>query len=279
MVGLLERYVASIENRLVLLAPRDSGTPAVFENAVADPKRRNKFLQQVQRLRGSVYLEDGAVSKDHLTTDGRHQTPEDDRAWHLLMLDAAGRLTACVWFREHAPAATIEDTRVSTCPMYLDEGWRDVVRRAIESDVDCARRESLRYVELGGWAVARQSRCTPEGILLALGAYSLGRLLGGAIGITNATVRHCSSTILRRLGGAQLNAEGTPIPPYYDPQYDCTMELLRFDSRRLNPRYAPIVELLKNRLSRAFVLADRAMEPVMEAPGLRLASSEAEAAA
>ena len=46
-----------------------------------------------------------------------------------------------------------------------------------------ARHAGLKYAEVGGWAVARESRCTAEGLLLALAAYSLGRILGGALGI------------------------------------------------------------------------------------------------
>jgi hypothetical protein len=107
----------------------------------------------------------------------------------------------------------------------------------------------MQYAELGGWAVAREYRHSGEGLLLALSAYSLGRAFGGALGLTTATVRHASSTILRRLGGESLEVDGTPVPPYFDARYQCQMELLRFDSRAPNPRYGAVVEMLTNRLA------------------------------
>jgi len=39
------------------------------------------------------------------------------------------------------------------------------------------------------------------------------------------------------------------MPRYYDPRYDCQMEILRFDSARPNPRFEPWIEELKHHLS------------------------------
>jgi hypothetical protein len=246
MLGLLERSIASIERRLILLAP--SGSTAPFGNVTSDGLRHDALLSGMQRLRGAIYLEDGAIGLEHLTADGRHRTPEDDASWHLLMVDGDQRITSCVWYREHERHASIDQLRVRECPLRRDDAWRNVVTRAVEAQMAQARVESLRYVEVGGWAVSKQARGAVEGLILALGAYSLGRVFGGALGLTTATVRHCSSRILRRLGGANLEIDGTIVPPYYDPRYDCTMELLRFDSRRPNSRYARLVEALQAKL-------------------------------
>jgi hypothetical protein len=66
--------------------------------------------------------------------------------------------------------------------------------------------------------------------------------LGGAYGLSTATTRHHSSSILKRIGGAPLRSGGKEIPPYYDPYYGCDMELLRFDSTAPNPRYTSMIE-------------------------------------
>lgn len=279
MLGLLERNITAIEERLVLVAPPQSGVPAVFDKQRIDQRRRRRLMNQLQRLRGKVYLADGALRVNDLSFDGRHEIAEDEAAWHLVMLNARGRVSACVWFREYENSVSLEQLRVRNCPLRTDPFWGELVTDAVESELTRARRDALRYAEIGGWAVSKESRCTSEGLLLALGAYSLARLLGGAIGVTTATVRHCSSTILRRLGGSQLEAHGTSVPSYYDPQYDCTMELLRFDSRRPNPRYAGLVELLKAQLSRVSVIAAPALVPAHETPALVLTSAEAGAVA
>jgi len=215
---------------------------------------REDLVGAIQRLRGSVYLQDGAIESGQLRSDGRHVTPEDDRAWHLLVLDGS-RIAACVWYLQHDDVQSIEDLRVRNCPLAGDDGWRQTVRRAVERELACARREGLHYAELGGWAVAPRHRNTGEGLVLALAAYSLGRAFGGALGLTTATVRHASSTILRRLGGASLEAGGTAVPPYYDARYGCEMELLRFDSRYPNPKYDCVIDVLKHQLATVPVVA------------------------
>jgi hypothetical protein len=207
-----------------------------------------------------VYLDDGAIRPHQLTRDGRHRTSEDDRAWHLLILDR-GRVTACMWYLEHEDARSIEELRVVSCPLVAAGGEAQAARKAIDAELTRARRHQLRYVELGGWAVAREHRHTGEGLLLALAAYGLGRAVGGALGLTTATVRHASSAILRRLGGSSLEIDGTAVPSYYDDRYGCEMELLRFDSRHPNPKYRPLIDELERRLESAPVLASQQQLP------------------
>jgi len=254
MRSLLERSVTSAEQRVVLLAPACSPVPDFFRNVPTDTQLHGELLADVQRLRGLVYVEDGAVRRDQLSSDGRYVTPEDARAWHLMLFNG-GRISSCVWYLQHDNAWSVEDLRARSCPLNDDERWRDVFRAAVAGELVRARQDRLRYVELGGWAVAPDSRNMGDGLVLALAAYSLGRAFGGALGLTTATVRHASSTILRRLGGSSLEAGGAAVPPYYDLRYNCEMELLRFDSRRPNPRYAGVIDLLKDRLATIPVIA------------------------
>lgn len=262
MLRLLERNIASVEERLVLVAPPQLVPPQYFRQATIDPDRHQQLVREMQRLRGEVYLHDGAIQPEHLSPDGLHQTPEDDSSWHLLMLNSQRRVSSCAWYMEHDEQAGFEQLRVRNCPLARAATWREKLNVAIESELTRARQNGLRYAEVGGWAVAKESRCTSEGLLLALAAYSLGRILGGALGLTTATVRHSSSTILRRLGGSLLQAGDSVVPPYYDPKYGCQMELLRFDSRRPNPKYAGAIEVLVRRLTNVAVVASAIESPV-----------------
>ncbi|MCA1563446.1 MAG: hypothetical protein LC804_25405 [Acidobacteria bacterium] len=247
MLKLIERNIAAAEERLVLLPPPESSVPGDFKNAVVDSRRHNELIAEMQRLRGSIYLQDGAVPSEHLLADGSHQTPEDKKSWHLLMLDKYRRVSSCVWYLEHDNTTSVEQLRVRNCPLVRHDDWRGRLRHAVESELARARRDRLHYAEVGGWAVSPRSRCTSEGLLLALAAYSLGRVLGGALGITTATIRHSSSSILRRLGGSHLEVDGLHLPSYYDPKYKCEMELLRFDSRKPDAKYARLIELLRGK--------------------------------
>ena len=98
---LLERSVATIDQRLVLLAPSGAAVLPVFRNRATDAGRHRAFVLEMQQLRGGIYLRDGAVERRHLAPDGAHRTPEDERSWHLLMLNSEGRVSACAWYLRH----------------------------------------------------------------------------------------------------------------------------------------------------------------------------------
>src|ERR1035438_10837049 len=72
---------------------------------------------------------------------------------------------------------------------------------------------------------------------MVLAAYAFSREFGGAVGLATATVRHSSASILRKIGGQPLEHNGEEVPSYRDSHYNCEMEMLRFHSWALNPRY------------------------------------------
>ena len=270
MLRLLERNIAAVEDRLVLLAPAQAVIPAHFRNVTVDFTEHRTLVREMQRLRGSVYLEEGNVSHDQLTPEGLHETPEDARSWHLLMTDRQGGVSACAWYLEHENTASIENLRVRNCPLARANEWSDRLRTAVESELARARRDKLRYAEVGGWAVSKERRCTSEGLVLALAAYGLCRTLGGALGITTANVKHSSSSILRRLGGSYLESSGKNVPAYFDAHYNAEIELLRFDSRKPAKKYAGLIDMLGRRLSNVPVFSTSAHTEVMAPYWVRL---------
>jgi hypothetical protein len=254
MLKLLERTISSLDERLVLLAPNRS-IPSFFRCVETDSERHQALVRDMQKLRGAIYFHDGALGRDQLSADGLHQTAEDERSWHLLMVDERQRVTGCAWYLQHDSTAQVEDLRVRCCPLARMPEWRDKLWKGVESELERARRERIRYAEVGGWAVTKESRCMSDGLVLALAGYGLGRISGGCLGITTATVRHCSSSILRRIGGASLCADGIEVPSYYDPRYKCEMEILRFDSRRPSASYSGLIEEVREKMARVLVIA------------------------
>jgi len=265
MLKLLERTIDSLDRRLVLLAP-SKAIPAVFQNSVVDERQHRSLLNQMQALRGGVYFADGALGRAQLSADGRHETIEDEQSWHLLTVDDRMRVTGCAWYLQHEDAVSVQDLRVRHCPLAKLSAWRSRLWKSVESEITQARRECLNYAEVGGWAVSEACRRTSEGLVLALAGYSLGRLCGDCLGITTATMRHCSASILRRLGGAPLSVGGTALPSYYDPRYRCEMEILRFDSRRPGARYTALVEAVCEQMAGVLVIARPAPAFEGEAP-------------
>jgi hypothetical protein len=256
MRRLLERSISSLADRLVLLAPPHAPIPDSLSCLAIDPARHEALLREMQRLRGSVYLQDGAVKAHQLSPDGRHRTPEDDRGWHLLLLNDQWRIRGCSWYLEHDGARSIHDLRAQSCPL----ADQDEIRQAVNAEIARARKEYVRYSEVGGWAVEKQGRCTGEGLVLILVTFALSRTLGGALGLTTATVRHSSSTILRRFGFSSFEVSGVPVMPYHDPKYGCDMELLRFDTRQSDPKYHGLIEQVRSRLAEVTVIARTASQ-------------------
>ncbi len=255
MLSLIERSIESIEEQLVVVGPAHADVPQTFGNVTFDSSLSADLIREMQRLRGSIYLSEGNVKREQLTVDGRHQTPEDDKSWHLLMVDRDSRVRSCALYLEHENTVTLHDLRVRHCPLLYNPQWRETLTGAVQSEILRARRDGLRYAELGGWAIEKQRRGTPEGLMFALATYALSRKLGGALGITTANVAHSCSSILRRFGGAFLEFEGKTVPAYFDARYNTEIELLRFDSRAPGPRYARLIDIVQRKLESVPVVA------------------------
>ena len=220
-----------------MLAPSE-GAAAQFDQALVDPSRHHRLLAEAQRLRGRIYLKDGAIQPSDLLADDRHIQAADDQAWHLLTVDENEAVVACIRYFAHEASVRFSELSVAGSYVARSAELGTRVREAVETELECARRRGVWYVELGGWAVCESLRCTTEAIRTLLTVYALSQVRGGAVGLSSATTRHHSSSILRRIGGIPLKVKGVEVSPYYDAQYGCEMELLSFDSGSPNQRYA-----------------------------------------
>jgi hypothetical protein len=269
MRKLIESSIASLQRKLVLVAPSKASSRDGFTNVTHSTAESERLIHEMQRLRGAIYLDDGAVTRRELTADGRHATPEDHTSWHLLMTDTTGHVRSCALYLLHERATSIQHLRVRHCPLLQRAERRHQVQCAIESEMARAQVAGLRFAELGGWAISKERRGSPDGLMMALAAYGLARMLGGAIGITAANAQS-SSLILRRLGGSYLAFETAPIPSYFDPRYNTEIDLLRFDSRAPSPRYAELIDMVMGRLATVSVFGGslRTMVDHVQAPDL-----------
>jgi hypothetical protein len=268
MLKLLERNIESIGDRLVLLAPGTT-IPDSLENITVDSGLHASYLRQLQRLRGRIYLNDGALRSEQLTRDGRHETPEDPDSWHLMVLDDDDQVSGCIWYLAHEKPS-FDQLRIRHSAIAHDPAWSGKLRSAVENDFVRARQQEIHYAEVGGWAVAESSRLT-DCLLLILTTFGLSQLLGGAFVAATATLRHSSAPVLRRMGGARFKGENFEVPSYFDPSYECEMELLQFDTRRPAPRFAWMVDALKRQLTTLPVFARECRDEVFALKADRVA--------
>jgi hypothetical protein len=231
--------------RFILLSPPGLSLPGAFRKVDGDPVRRQALLDDMQRLRGRIYLKDGAISEWHLTPDGRHFQPVDERSWHLLIVDRDNRVVGCTRYLQHPQATSFHRLRVCTAALAHSEQWSQSLRNAVEAELETARKCGFSFVEVGGWALDESLRGSSDAVRSVLFTFAWSHVIGGCLGLSTATHRNGSASILRRIGGRPLEWGGQTLPPYYDPQYKCDMEVIRFDSRSPSARYEHAIGEIK----------------------------------
>ena len=187
---------------------------------------------------------------------------------------SAGEVAGCSRYLAHPNTIGFHRLMVRNAAIASSLEWGTMFRGAVAQEMERARRRGVAYVEVGGWALTPKLRRTREALRLALATYGLARALGGCIGIATATQRHCSSEILRRIGGRRLHLDQIDFPPYYDPQYGCEMEVLRFDSIQPSPCFEPWVNDLSSYWLRASVIRNVAPPPAWTLPAFGTLQSD-----
>ena len=237
-----------------LLAPSGSRLTSQFTQSHDSEQSYDQLMSSMQKLRGRVYLKDGAITANDLDNEGRFYMSGDEESWHLLLVDAANEVIGCAKYLVHDSNVPYHRLKVSQTPIAHDPIWGEKVQRAVEADLRRIREEKLNYVEVGGWALAEEWRGTRAALEILVGSFALAQIWGGAMGSCTATVRHSSASMLRRIGGGSFEIAGDAIPCYEDPHYGCTMELLRFDYRTPAQRFMPLLNPLKASLKKCRVV-------------------------
>jgi hypothetical protein len=252
--SIVTRVSGPDSSEILILPPAGSRVPQQFRNVISSATAYQSILAQIQNFRGQIYLEDGAITRAELAADGRHVLPIDQRSWHVMSIEKNGEIGGCLRFLEESTDCRFEDLWLHKAALATSPSLGAKVRRAVEDEMARAREERLRFGEVGGWAVSKSRRGSLEALRIVLSTYGLLQLLGGCKGLATATVRHGSAGILRKIGLASLWAGDTQVPPYYEPQYGCLMEMLTFDSRRANGKFMDWIQELSSHLTTASVI-------------------------
>ena len=229
--------------RSELLAPSDTDRSTWSGGFSTDQKSYSRLLRSAQQLRARCYLADGAIRPAQVCPDGRFAMPGDEDSWHFLLATSDDRVVGCVRYTVYDPCTvSFEQLRVGQLGRLTDRDWTRKLVTAVEADIRLARDRGSLYAELAGWAIDEEYRGTKLALETLVASYAWGGLLeGGCICSCTATVRHGSASILRRIGGRPMATANGALPPYWDSRYGCAMEVLRFDSRVVEPRYQRLI--------------------------------------
>jgi hypothetical protein len=214
----------------------------------------------MQRLRGQAYLGDRAIEHCEVDALGRYRAQDDHRCWHFLIVDSTEAVIGCAGFLLHRSDTSFDGLRLRASALGKDPLWGNKLRLSVEERLDEVREQGLQFAELGGWALAREYRHTKAALEILLGPYVWADLIGHCLCSCTAAARNNSASILRRVGGASFRYRGQELPPYFDPQYGCNMELLHFDSRQVPYRFRALVDEMRRNISRVPVICATAIE-------------------
>lgn len=263
---------SSSQRSYVFLAPQTRELEFAGIQARQAKQPYYRLLAESQRLRGRIYLEDGAIGASELTNDGRYVTDLDRHSWHLLTLGQQGRVMGCARFLRHSQRVGFQELTVAHTPLATSAAWGPKLKKTVESQLALSRTVDASFIELGGWALTEELRGTAEALIYVLISYAWSRQLGGALGLTTATVRNGSAKLLKKVGGKPLTTEdGEEIPPYFDHRYNCGMEILSFDSRLPHSKFAGAVNQFESRVSDFEVLRAEEAEVADEDAQVRFA--------
>src|ERR1019366_1127957 len=147
-VTLLQSFGDHIPDGLVLLAPAGCGIPSSFRRCSIDRNRHGRLLRQVQRVRGAIYLADGALQASQLTSDGRHVQYYDYDSWHLLAGNGNGEVHGCARYRHLTGNVGFEDLGVRESWLAKCEQWGLSLRSAVESEIARAKQRGMAFSEV-----------------------------------------------------------------------------------------------------------------------------------
>lgn len=215
----------------MILAPEMEHNNVADLRVTTDSDTHDRLLTRVQKVRGNA-LREYLPNVKALTRDGRHVQPVDPKSWHVLLTDNGGAVKGCARYRTVDGDLTGIGAINST--LAKSQRFGSTLIRAVEEHVNRARAANLEYGEAGGWVLSPSLRCSTAAINIALMTFALAERLGGGMGITTATVRHHSASILQRLGGQKLAG----LPPYYEPKFGCVIQILGFDMKSLANQFA-----------------------------------------
>src|SRR5262245_8342947 len=136
---------------MILLAPPSSAQTCNVGSLQVDAVQHKFLLNEAQRLRGRVYVDDGAVDRKQLSRDGRLVHPHDARSWQLLLMNREGRVAGCARYIPHEDEVSFSELGVATSALAYSPSWGSRLKRAVEAERAKARRGGMAFAEVGGW--------------------------------------------------------------------------------------------------------------------------------
>ena len=226
-------------------------------------RRFEKLLQRheidrVQRFRGGVYVDDGAIPVTTLDETGRHASEFDHRCHHILIVDASDQIRASVRVGFYLKPVEPEELELWRLVETLEPAHGARVRRLLAIHLERAFRERGSLIEVGGFALESGIRRSGKALVLAAACWSITRVLAPSLGVAIVTERHGFNRLLTRLGGFPIDGalglrdasrNGNPGAKFFSSLHNCTVELLGFDTWQADSQIESLVNTISGILA------------------------------
>jgi hypothetical protein len=161
------------------------------------------------------------------------------------MRDGHGRIRAVIrmmmHFRSDGPL-DLQALHVHQLLMRMTLPRRNEYESALKEYIEHSEATTPCFFEAGGWAIDSNARSRSVAIVVLAANWSLCRAIGGAKGIGALTTRHNAAAIAKRFGGFEIRSgKKATLGQFFDPYYQCDMEILGVSSDRLNSIYEATV--------------------------------------
>lgn len=224
--------------RFVVTAPADTATFArgigLFSERVVSAVEHLRWCVAYRRFRAEQYRMRGVA------LGGNDEFPHDAGSWCILAVtdedEVAGALSARLFCGEVVEDYLYDPVLVASCP----EPLRGDYRTAIAAVRDECRRHGAVFGELSNWSVTeawRASAVSP-GLLHAITAFS--RNFEPHCGVTLANCESGARAMLKKMGGVSFRDHaGGELPPFFHPDYQAHLELLKMNAAAYTPKFRP----------------------------------------
>jgi hypothetical protein len=223
----------------VLVPPHDLPLPCRRAGRRYDLAELRK---DIQKLRGRVYIQDGAISADELDEAGRHLFCGENTRWYVAVVEMnSGTLLAANGYSAHfQPAKALHGTHVRHILERAPVEQAQALIREYESVVKNCLQLGHGFGEGAGWIASPGIQALNSGILAALAGPALFNCIGVRVSMCVATQRHSANAILKRIGMRPLLGDVTSSV-FDDPTYGCRMEALAFTQENLTNGFHRVV--------------------------------------
>ncbi|WP_266368041.1 hypothetical protein [Tellurirhabdus rosea] len=214
-------------------------------------------IDEIQRFRGRIYVQDEALPPTALDLTGRHRSTLDYRAWHLVTRNPQGLTMGVMRVPFYVAGTPVDEFGFAKVLERMNRTEQIFYKTTIQQFIDESAQAGYTAVgEPGGWAVDKALCNRQTGLNLALATFALHRLQGRTVAVATATVKHHAADLLKMLG-AFNPFEGTGHARFYDPFFRCEMEFLFVYAEKVAERFEGVVVKLMDHLHFSSTVIDR----------------------